>query len=167
MGPILGPDGGPKFGPQIWAQIWPWGRKPKRCAPENRAEPRPRNWKWSHMVQVMAKNHFGAGRPGFVTTPCPVVRDRLMPKGFPGAKQRSRRGFFAGKKSCEAETMLPQGLFSPGKRSRGLSNPPQGVPGPDKGVVAVGKTSVVSADKTSVVSADKTSVVSADKSSVC
>ena len=42
---------GPKNGP--------WGQKRKRCAPKNHAEPRLQNSKWSHMVQVMAKNHFG------------------------------------------------------------------------------------------------------------
>ena len=30
----------------------------KRCAPKNYAEPRPRNCKRSHIVQVIAKNHF-------------------------------------------------------------------------------------------------------------
>ena len=38
------------------------GQKPKRCAPKNHAENWSRNWKWSHMVQVMAKNHSGANQ---------------------------------------------------------------------------------------------------------
>ena len=35
------------------------GQKRKRCGPKNHAEPRLQNSKWSHMVQVMAQNHFG------------------------------------------------------------------------------------------------------------
>ena len=46
---ILSP--GPNVGPR--------DPKPKRCGPKNHAKPRLQNSKWCHMVQVMAKNHFG------------------------------------------------------------------------------------------------------------
>ena len=51
---------------ESWVQIWirgpkndPRGPKPKRCAPKNHAEPRLQNSKWSHMVKIVAQNHFG------------------------------------------------------------------------------------------------------------
>ena len=40
------------------SKIHPPAWKNKRCALKNYAEPRPRNCKRSHIVQVMAKNHF-------------------------------------------------------------------------------------------------------------
>ena len=52
FGPFLSP--GPNVGPR--------DPKPKRCGPKNHAEPRLQNSKWCHMVQVMAKNHFGQAR---------------------------------------------------------------------------------------------------------
>ena len=50
---ILSP--GPNVGPR--------DPKPKRCGPKNHAKPRLQNSKWCHMVQVVAKNHFGPGGP--------------------------------------------------------------------------------------------------------
>ena len=55
----LGPKLGPKFGATFGAQ-GP-NQKNKSCGPKNHAENRSRIWKWRHMVQVMAKNHFGPG----------------------------------------------------------------------------------------------------------
>ena len=52
----------------LGSKICPQARTNKRCALKNHAEPKPRNSKRSHIVQVMAKNHFGGylSKSGYV-----------------------------------------------------------------------------------------------------
>ena len=49
--------------PILGSKIGPWAWKNKRCGLKNHAESSPRNSKRSHIVQVMAKNHFGGYLP--------------------------------------------------------------------------------------------------------
>ena len=63
---LLGFDQGPEMDLRF--------QKTKRCGPKNHAEPRLQNSKWSHMVQVMAQNHFA-----------PLVLKNLFSQGTWGA----------------------------------------------------------------------------------
>ena len=102
LGPIFG---APKAPGPARAQFWIWGskfgirgpkfdpghQKPKRCAPKNPAKPRLQNFKRSHMVQVMAKNHFGEARPLLD----PIFRHNV-PKTLCFTRSESRPEFESG-----------------------------------------------------------------------
>ena len=90
---------GPKFGPGC--------QKPKRCAPKKRAKPRLQNWKWSHMVQVMAQNHLGEARPVLG----PIFRGNV-PKVMEGCSKISLPSFSSGSSGSTG---------SPGSRGNGVS----------------------------------------------
>ena len=136
---------GPNFGARAWPRAQnlalgpksgPWGRKYQSCPLKNHAESTTRYSKRSHMLQVMAENHFGLdGAKSQIPNPKSQVPS---PKSqIPNPKSQ-----------VPSPKSQPKPMFA---------NPGWGI---SEGNVSADKTSVVSADKTSVVSADKTSVVS-------